>query len=270
MPCYYPLSGYRDQLGSISLRRSAEAERVDLPCGGCLGCRMNRSLEWALRCKLELLEHREPSSFVTLTYADEHLPPTLQKLHLSAFVKRLRARVAPRRFRFFACGEYGERTRRPHYHAILFGLRDSASVQASWSHGFTRSDPVSDAVIAYVAGYTAKKLSFAERSEERLDTATGELFRHQPPFLLMSRRPGVGGAARRHWRSWQDHAIWDGRKVPVPRFLHESWLQNAGEVAVSDHKARMFSGRKLTRDQLDAALADAEARRSLASERRKL
>lgn len=189
-----------------------------------------------VRCGLEVQAtgHR-PVCWATLTYDETHLPHTLQKTDLSAWVKRLRARVHPRTFRFFGCGEYGERNGRPHYHCILFGLgqADEKVIREAWGMGICQVDRLEPAAIAYVAGYTAKKLGTAGRVRIRtkVDPATGEdlgqEIEYQPPFLLMSRRPGIGGDARKYWRSWRKTAIWDGREVRVPRFLHEEYKKRA-------------------------------------------
>lgn len=203
------------------------AKFMRLPCGSCIGCRMSRAREWALRCSLELAEH-ESSRWCTLTYDDSNLPPTLRKPDLSGFIKRVRSRGE--RVRFFASGEYGERTERPHYHAILFGLRDESVVQACWQKGFARVDPVRPAAISYVAGYCAKKVGWQLESGERLDRSTGEVFVWQPPFILMSRRPGIGAAARVHTASWRRFAIHAGSPMPVPRYLHAAWAESASDL----------------------------------------
>lgn len=161
-----------------------------------------------------------------MTYDDNHLPPTLQKYHLQGFLKRLRSRTKAR-LRFFACGEYGQHTLRPHYHAILFGLRPDAPIQESWPHGHTRADALNEARISYTAGYTAKKLTYKLDTEERIDYATGECYTYQPPFLQMSRRPGIGAAARQHLNSWRRTTIHNDNQVPAPRYLHNAWKDNA-------------------------------------------
>lgn len=194
-----------------------------------------------VRCQLEVGAH-PTSCWATLTYDDAWLPVTLRKDHLSAFIKRLRARLGERRFRFFGCGEYGEKRGRPHYHVILFGLGhdDAREIEAAWGLGIVQVDRLEPAAVAYVAGYTTKKVGTDDRSTyefgefESLDRSTGEMtkgrFRNvifQAPFLLMSRRPGIGGDARKHWRSWRKSAVWDGKEVRVPRFLHEAYKANA-------------------------------------------
>lgn len=201
-----------------------------LPCGKCAGCRTSEAKSWALRCTLELQEHRK-AAFTTLTYDDRWLPPTLEKRHLQLFFKRLRKKMGPNRpIRFFASGEYGEQTHRPHYHAILYGISESekAIIQDHWKYGHARTTGITPARIAYTAGYTAKKLSDRERKkEERVDPSTGEVYQWQPPFLQMSRRPGIGGEARKYAASWRSYALLNGTKQPVPRFLHEAWKKQA-------------------------------------------
>ncbi len=194
-----------------------------------------------VRCQLEVSVHRR-SVWATLTYDDANLPVTLRKDHLSAFIKRLRARLGERRFRFFGCGEYGEKRKRPHYHVILFGLghADAREIEAAWGMGIVQVDRLEPAAVAYVAGYTAKKLGDIDTPQyvygefETLERDTGEITKglhknmlYQPPFLLMSRRPGIGGHAREYWRSWRKSAVWDGKEVRVPRFLHEAYKANA-------------------------------------------
>lgn len=104
------------------------------PCGKCLSCRIAKSREWSARLIHELGDWQE-AVFVTLTYDDEHLPPnhSLVKKDLQKFFKRLR-RYYQKPIRYFACGEYGEKTNRPHYHAIIYGIgyKDRQVIKDSW------------------------------------------------------------------------------------------------------------------------------------------
>lgn len=253
MPCAHPLPARRDPYGGVRLLPKQDAtkplfyqdgELLALPCGSCLGCQMSRAREWSFRCQLEFNDH-DDTCWTTLTYDDAHLPPTLAKAHLSAFLKRLRDRVLPTRLRFFASGEYGERTHRPHYHAILFGVSDRPEIQESWPHGHVRTFPLSKALIAYTAGYCAKKVGLKELREERVDRSTGELYTYQPPFIAMSKRPGIGGSARQHRASWRSQAILDNHSIPVPRFLHNSWLENATPSQIQQLSQEKLSQSKL-------------------------
>jgi hypothetical protein len=181
--------------------------------------------------------------------------------------------VEPVRFRFFASGEYGERTLRPHYHAILFGLEDRPEIQDTWPHGFVRVDPLSTAAIAYVAGYCSKKIGFRDTVSERVDPLTGELYEYQPPYIVMSRRPGIGGNSRRFGKSWRRTAIANGQEIPVPRFLHAAWKAQASPDEIEALKAEKGAD-ALLRDssapRLAAGEAIASSRLHIQSDKRKL
>lgn len=82
-------------------------------------------------------------------------------------------------------------------------------------------------MISYTAGYTAKKIGWKLEAGERVDPETGEVYTWQPPFIQMSRRPGIGAHARQWPHSWRSYAVHNGQQMPVPRFLHESWKQQA-------------------------------------------
>lgn len=93
------------------------------PCGKCLSCRIAKAREWSARLMHELA-YWNSAVFVTLTYSDKYLPEnrSLRKADLQKFFKRLRKGLHGAPIKYFACGEYGEHTARPHYHAIIFGL----------------------------------------------------------------------------------------------------------------------------------------------------
>jgi len=131
MPCYRPLQGYRARTVNASGKRGIVFNKKDgfvdlpvkVPCGQCIGCRLERSRQWAIRCIHEASLHDE-NSFITLTYSPENLPDggTLVLEDFQNFMKRFREAIEPKRIRFFHCGEYGENLGRPHYHAIIFGI----------------------------------------------------------------------------------------------------------------------------------------------------
>ena len=140
MPCYYPIDGWRSknvnpETGKRSIVFTKDQAFLDMPvkvpCGQCIGCRLERSRQWAMRCVHEAQLH-EDSCFITLTYNDENLPDdaSLNVKHFQNFMKEFRAAIAPKKVRFFHCGEYGEHNGtykheqsyglsslgRPHYH----------------------------------------------------------------------------------------------------------------------------------------------------------
>lgn len=208
MPCYSPIRGVLvGPPGGRSLRfeRGVVGKAVSLPCGKCLGCKLERSRQWAVRIVHEAKMH-EASAFITLTFSPEHLPKdaSLSVETCQLFLKRLRARVAPTRIRFFLCGEYGEQFGRPHYHAIIFGfdfpdkvplkrsgefaLYESKLLSDTWGLGFASIGEVSFDSAAYVASYATKKILTNREDEAK------RLKGRRPEFLLMSRRPGIGRA----------------------------------------------------------------------------
>lgn len=154
---------------------------------------------------LESLTHSD-NAFVTLTYAEDQVPVggSLIPRHLQLFLKRLRNEVYPSKIRYFGCGEYGDKTERPHYHLALFGypgcvhgrsryvtargLRASCCstcdvLLRSWEKGVIFSGSLTAEAAAYVSGYVTKKMT--GKDDARLNG------RH-PEFARMSLRPGIG------------------------------------------------------------------------------
>lgn len=193
---------------------------MELPCGQCIGCRLERSRQWAMRCVHEASMH-ENNCFITLTYNPENCPPDggLIKRDFQLFMKRLRRSQPGKKIRFYHCGEYGDRNNRPHYHAIIFGhnfddwvyLFDSPSgepiftsptLESIWGLGFVTVGTVTFESAGYVARYCMKKVNgkMAEhidektdlRHYERINAFTGEIHQVLPEYSTMSRRPGIG------------------------------------------------------------------------------
>lgn len=210
---------------------------LQLPCGQCIGCRLEKSRQWAVRCMHEASCHRE-NSFVTLTYADEFLPPSgsLDRRAFPLFMKRLREVVGYERVRYFYCGEYGERTFRPHYHALLFGLDfpdkvewsrrgdfpvwRSAVLEDCWSLGQSEIGSVTFDSAAYVARYVMKKVTGPD-AEAYYNGRT-------PEFVGMSRGrkrgDGIGGRWYREFGSSvaaRDSVIVAGRECKPPRYYDQ-------------------------------------------------
>lgn len=246
MPCFAPLQGYRSRTLSPNGKRSIVFTRknayvdltISVPCGQCIGCRLERSRQWAIRCSHEAQMHAE-NSFITLTYSDDHLPAD-RSLDLRAyqlFMKRLRKRTGP--VRFYHCGEYGEQFGRPHYHACLFGfdfpdkkswqvingntIYRSALLEDLWPFGYSSIGAVTFQSAAYVARYILKKITgeAAQDHYEYIDPETGEITQRKPEYTTMSRRPGIG-------RPWLDKFLSDvypgdfvvvnGAKMRPPKF----------------------------------------------------
>lgn len=183
--------------------------------------------------------HRH-NSFVTLTYDDDHLPAdySVSVRELQLFMKRVRKHHGSG-IRFFGCGEYGGRTFRPHYHALLFGLDfddqvlwnkpkgrpnyTSAKLSKLWPFGLATVAPVNYTTAAYCAGYVLKKVTGEPAADHytRVHPITGRLCRVHPEFATQSNKPGIGSTWFDKFKSDafpSDFLIVDGRKVPVPVF----------------------------------------------------
>lgn len=159
-------------------------------CGKCVLCLKRRVSGWSKR----LLEHDKlqsvPSHFITLTYDSIHVPITENGLltlsapaegvasHLQAFFKRLRKAHPPgTEIKYFAVGEYGDRTDRPHYHVILFGSQLS-KIQPAWWYGKVHYGQVQPASVAYSLTYIFKRghvpaFEGDDRSKERAYISKG-------------------------------------------------------------------------------------------------
>ena len=191
---------------------------VEIPCGSCLDCRLAYSRSWAERCLVEVPYH-DTAFFLTLTYDDEHLPSreninpdtgeitvahSLEPRDLQLFWKRLRKHYAGYRISYFACGEYGSSTARPHYHAIVYGMPledlslykqsaegnnyyNSATLDRLWGNGFVVVGDVTYQSAAYTARYCLKK-QVGKVAREDTYLKNGLL----PEFTRMSTRPAIG------------------------------------------------------------------------------
>lgn len=217
MPCYKPLSAYSIGIAQKTGKKvirilsgneipasvSSSEHFLKLPCGQCIGCRLERSRQWAIRCVHEASLY-ERNCFITLTFNEEYLNKkgSLVKADFQNFMKRLRKKYYGNQkgnVRYFHCGEYGEKFTRPHHHACLFNFdfddkthwqtRDriplfvSKSLQELWPFGFSTVGGVTFESAAYVARYVVKKINGQNKDAHYC----GRL----PEYTTMSRRPGL-------------------------------------------------------------------------------
>jgi len=232
MPCFHPIQGYRAPGGQIAFtkRHGYSDLPITIPCGQCIGCRLEYSRQWAMRILHESSLYRD-NVFLTLTYRDEELPAhhSLELRHWQLFMKRLKKRLSGRQVRFFHCGEYGETTHRPHYHAILFNidfddkvllkvtengdrLYTSSFLDDTWSHGDCYIGSVTFESAAYCGRYVMKKLTGQRKSEY------GD---REPEYCTQSRRPGIGKPWLSKWKSDvypNDFCVINGKKVKTPKY----------------------------------------------------
>lgn len=229
MACYHPITGWRDPDGGQvrwDTRLAAMGDPIKIACGRCVGCRLERSRSWAVRCMHENQMAAE-SCFITLTYNDDHLPvdESLDVAEFQRFMKRLRNenvrdRVKrnqdPKPVRYFMCGEYGDLYGRPHYHALLWGedfgedrvleevkrgvnLFTSPRLARLWRSsegktlGLHRIGEVTFESAAYVARYCMKKVNGIIADEHYTwINEDGVQFRVKEEYVSMS-RGGTGG-----------------------------------------------------------------------------
>lgn len=189
-----------------------EFYHIMVPCGRCASCKVAHSREWAVRLLHELDEYNGKGLFVTLTYSTENLPPnkSISKEELQKFFKRLRKRLNGKIIKYFACGEYGEKHDRPHYHAIIInlGLEDKDKVQASWDLGLIHAGTVTVQSCKYVGNYIQKKQSLLYLSMGMV-----------PPFQLQSLGIGKQFALRNAEQIYDNLGITqNGKNVGIPRY----------------------------------------------------
>jgi len=220
---------------------------MEVPCGQCIGCRIDRSRSWAIRCVHEAQLY-DDNCFITLTYRNEDLPwdGSLDVKHFQDFMKRLRRHFETQEIRFFHCGEYGEKNLRPHYHACLFNIKfedqtlfkqsngndifTSNTLTKLWPFGFSTIGNVTWQSAGYCARYIMKKLNGNAANEpgedgtthyENLDKETGEIIQLKKEYTTMSRRPGLGYGWFQLYKNDlypHDFVVMDGKKHPIPRY----------------------------------------------------
>lgn len=269
MPCYYPVTGYQSAEFGGALQFDPSLVKHDfreivVPCGRCFGCRLERSKMWAVRCMHESQMH-DASSFVTLTYSDDHLPVngSLNYKDFQDFMKRLRKRYGA--VRYYMCGEYGETTWRPHFHALLFGLyfedrkffKTSAAghrlyvsdaLNKLWPFG--ENNLIGDVTFesaAYCARYVIKKVNGDRALEHytRVDPRTGEVVQLTPEFAHMSLKPGIGApwfAKFRHdvFNGSRDAVVVRGREMKPPKYYDKLLKAVCDELGIDDDDYSKF------------------------------
>lgn len=242
MPCYKPMPAVRMTDGSVkfvSRNKRGVDGTLELPCGQCIGCRLERSRQWAMRCLHESSLY-ENNAFITLTYDDANLPEggSLNYDDFQKFMKRLRKRTKSK-IRFYVGGEYGSENMRPHYHACLFGYdfldkvfyKNTASgekiytsklLESLWPYGLSSVGDVTFESAAYIARYCIQKVTgdLAE-SYYRVITDDGVIVDRVPEFNHMSLKPGIG-------KPWldrfstdvypRDYVVVNGVKTKPPKY----------------------------------------------------
>jgi hypothetical protein len=253
MACYHPLTAYlsghqtNNATGKsyrrVSFKETDEHDRqISLPCGQCIGCRLERSRQWAMRCIHEAQLHQN-NCFITLTYDDEHLPKDLSLDHrdFQLFFKRLRKANPHIKIRYYMAGEYGTNFGRPHFHACIFGydfhdkklfkrtsadslLYRSQELEKLWSYGYSTIGDVTFESAAYVARYIMQKQTGKDVNKDHYtycDLKTGELIKIQPEYNKMSLKPGIGANWYKKYKTDvypHDYVEVRGKKLKPPKY----------------------------------------------------
>lgn len=279
MPCADPIPAYRPGIGGpLKFQQPKDGRAytpIHIPCGYCILCREEQARQWAVRITHEAQAHKE-NSFVTLTYSDEHLPEhrSLNYEHLQKFWKRLRKSLGT--LRYYAVGEYGDKSLRPHYHAVIFGqaftknriiirtephlLWTSPTLENHWGLGTVSVGALTFQTARYTASYVTKKLR-SKQQYVRIDETTGELVPLVQPRPFMSRN-----IAKNWWNQYgkyvEDHdfVVINGQRQKPPK-AYDRWLTEKDKEKMEEiKKERMQHAKKQTSEQSHARAKNAHAR----------
>jgi len=277
--------GYRDGAGAIHVnpKKGYHDAPVPLPCKQCITCKLERKRQWAVRITHESQMH-DQNCFITLTYSDDHLPDdgSLDVTHWQLFAKTFRNQIG--KFRYYHCGEYGDLTRRPHYHAAIFGhdfaetrrhhtttpdghkLYTSPILDEVWGKGHALIGNLNFDTASYVAGYITKKINGPPAYEHYatswfIEPRTGELLPAtwlKPEYATMSRRPGIGSTwlDRYHTDVYpSDEVISNGKPARPPAYYDNKLGETNPKLLETIKTARAVTGQLHRADNTPARLA---------------
>lgn len=281
MPCAEPREAWRPAAGGPIHFNQPTAPRaynkIKIPCGNCILCRQEQARQWGVRITHEAQQWDE-SAFITLTYNEENIPPhnSLRYEDLQKFWKRLRKKYE---LRYYAVGEYGDASLRPHYHACIFGLAftanrqimrkepsllwTNAELEEAWGLGYVSVGALNFQTAQYTASYVLKKLRTGQQYV-RTDEETGELIRLEQPRAFMSRNLARDWHRRfGEYVTAHDLVVINGRKQKPPK-AYDRWLEGAGELGKAKlekiKEERKRTAPKLNKEQNRARARNAHAR----------
>ncbi len=234
-----------------------EDQNQSVPCGQCMACRINKGRLWSARIIMEWLQHPNYAFFITLTYDDAHVPyccdesgTPIANLNKKSFLKWLdNAQTAVGPFRYYAIGEYGSYTFRPHYHLAVFPSQycKVSELLAYWTKGFTSCTELNHARARYLANYTTKALTKA--TDERLQS------HQEPEFRTSSRNPPLGATfvdlLAHHYTQGAAKRLLDSRGDVERNFRCDGKIYPLGNWALAKLR-RLLSIPALHRDRIKA------------------
>lgn len=248
--CLYPLRIRPKRKIGVSTSGEVLYEHLDyitVRCNKCVECLRENSFEWAMRICHEASSY-EHNSFITLTFSPEYLPSdkSVHRVDIQLFMKRLRKAVQPLKIRFFACGEYGSKFGRPHYHLIIFGydfpdrkffqtkdgsdLFRSELLERVWPFGFSTIGDLDFHSALYCAKYM-NKVQFL--SGKKLPVAI--------PFVQMSTRPGIGYNELGNVDLLHDRVYYADKSFRIPRYYLKK-LEESGCDLTELKERRLITG----------------------------
>lgn len=216
-------------------------KKIVVPCAKCLACLTNKRNEWSFRL-MEEYKRSKSAAFITLTYHPKFVPDQgVDKKHFQKFMKRLRKKSGER-LRYYAVGEYGTKTNRPHYHAIIFNYYGNENfLQSVWPFGIVHIGKVTEASIKYTTKYVIQRHDVPRNQNK--------------PFSLMSRAFGLGlwylTDEMVHWHreGSRNYTLLHGVKGRLPRYYKDKiWPDQEIRNKVSE-KAK-WEGIKANRKNL--------------------
>lgn len=247
MTCYRPVKMWivgRTDTGKplyrpYQTKDTRSLKPIKVPCGKCIGCLLDRTKDWAMRCVHELMYHNK-ACFLTLTYDKDHIDDnySLRKSDFTCFMKRLRKAYPEVKIKYLQCGEYGTLKHRPHHHCILYGLDfsedrkiykrsgsgnilyTSEKLNKIWQNGFCVIGNVSVESVQYVCRYTLKK--------QYGTSALNHYGKRVPEYITCSKRPSIGKKFfdDYHEQMYSHNYIhFNGKKCRIPRYYDRCMQQ---------------------------------------------
>lgn len=215
---------------------------IYVPCGKCAWCRRAKRNEWVLRFGVEMRDNLY-TKFVTLTYDDNFVPTAVNedgeirevvvKEHVQKFFKRLRKKGY--KFKYFAVSEYGPKSGRPHYHALIFTNDniDNEVIQNDWPYGFTTTYDSDEGALRYVTKYILKG---SDRDGN---------------FMLCSKRPSIGSSfvndSNLHTYQFnEEDGVYgftfpkNGQALPMPRYYKKKLSEKLNQLDYEINKVRVL------------------------------
>ncbi|QGF19328.1 replication initiation protein [Antarctic microvirus CAA_003_V_9] len=227
-----------------------ESSTLAVPCGKCPQCLKKRSQEWIFRLS-EQDKISTSSSFLTLTYETDTVPlskngfMTLEKRDLQLFFKKLR-KIEPQKIKYYACGEYGTKRKRPHYHVILFNsISSQQTLEKLWNHGTCFIGTAQNGSIAYVTGYVMKPR--IAKQHQRDDRSS--------EFALISKKLGLSyvspATTTFHNALIDRNYLTDGeKKQSMPRY-YQNKIFNKTNLSIIKNNAKLELQKKEIQNRLD-------------------